>query len=91
MKRVTVVAIKDGLTLKEVYANDGKSDVVLYGKELHENREDYNSIDDMIITINKMLKFNHYYCYYYDEFGGKCYNIMMIDVSDYQSKRYIVK
>ena len=91
MKRVTVVAIKDGLTLKEVYANDGKSDVVLYGKELRQNGEDYNTIDDMIKTINKMLKYNHYYCYNYDEFGGKCYNIMMIDVSDFQSKRYIVK
>ena len=91
MKRVTVVAIKEGLTLKEVYANDGKSDVVLYGKELRQNGEDYNTIDDMIKTINKLLKYNHFYAYYYNEFGGKCYNILLIDVSDYQGKRYVVR
>ena len=91
MKRVTVVAIKDGLTLKEVYVNDGKSDTVLYGKELHENGKDYNSINDMIKAINKLLKYNNFYAYSFNEFGAKLYNIMMIDVSDYQAKRYYVR
>ena len=91
MKRVSVIAIKDGLTLKELYVNDGKSDTVLYGKELHQNGEDYNTIDDMIKTINRILKNNNFYAYYFDEFGGRCYNIMMIDVSDYQVKRYVVR
>ena len=91
MKRVSVVAIKDGLTLKEVYANDGKSDTVLYGKELRQNGKDYNSINDMIKSINKMLKYNNFYAYSFNEFGAKLYNIMMIDVSDYQAKRYYVR
>ena len=91
MKRVAAVCIKDGLTLKELYVNDGKSDTVLYGKELHQNGEDYNTIDDMIKTINRILKNNNFYAYSFDEFGGKCYNIMMIDISDCIAKRYIVK
>ena len=91
MKRVSVIAIKDGLTLKELYVNDGKSHTVLYGKELHENGKDYNSINDMVKAINKWLKYNNFYAYSFNEFGGKCYNIMMIDVSDYQAKRYVVR
>ena len=91
MKRVSVVAIKDGLTLKEVYINDGKCDITLFGTDLRQKPKIFKSIKEMTIMINKLLKNNNYYVYSYDEFGGKCYNIMMIDVSDYQSKRYIVK
>ena len=90
MKRVVAITIKDGLKLKEVYVNDGKCDITLFSTELHREPKSFNSIKEMTIMINKLLKNNNYYVYSYDEFGGKCYNIMMIDISDFQAKRYII-